>query len=71
MPILNRVEMNKLVYIATSKQRYDKTLNNFLLHVAIHALKGMYSRLSLSRIFEGPGDLFEIEKVRDIENFTK
>ena len=30
-----------------------------------------YSRLSLSRTFKGPGDLFEIEKVRDIKNLTK
>ena len=31
----------------------------------------LYSRISLSRTFKGPGDLFDIEKVRDIENRTK
>ena len=29
-----------------------------------------YSRLTLSRTFKGPGDLFEIEKVQDTENLT-
>ena len=31
----------------------------------------MYSKLSLSRTLKGPGELFEIEKVLDIENITK
>ena len=31
----------------------------------------LYSRLSLSRTLKGPGDWFEMEKVRDIENLTK
>ena len=30
-----------------------------------------YSRLALSQNFKGPGDLFEIEKDRDIESLTK
>ena len=34
-------------------------------------VKENYNRLSLSQTFKVPGDLFEIEKVRDIENLTK
>ena len=30
-----------------------------------------YSTLSLSKTFKGPEDLFEIQKVRDIENLSK
>ena len=30
-----------------------------------------YSRLSLSQTFKGPQDLFEMQKVRDIENLIK
>ena len=30
-----------------------------------------YTTRSLSRTFKGPGHLFEIEKVGDIENLTK
>ena len=36
------IKGNKSAYIAKSGQRYDKTLNNFLLHVQNHALKDMY-----------------------------
>ena len=36
------VKVNKPVYLAKSRQRYDKT-HNFLLHVPNHALKDMYS----------------------------
>ena len=33
------VKVNKSVYIAKSKQQYDKRLNNFLLHVPNHDLR--------------------------------
>ena len=33
--------MNESVYVAKSRQQYDITLNNFLLHVPNHALKGL------------------------------
>ena len=36
------IKVNKSVYIAKSEQPYDKTLNNFLLHVSNNALKDMY-----------------------------
>ena len=35
-------KVNKSVYIAKSRQRYYKTLNNILLHVPNHALKDVY-----------------------------
>ena len=35
------LKINKSVYIAKLGQRYDKTLDNFLLHVPNHALKDM------------------------------
>ena len=40
-------------------------------HMVLNPGKWHNSRLSLSRTFKGPGDLFEIEKVRDKENFIK
>ena len=36
------LKVNKSVYIAKSRQRYYKTLNNILLHVPNHALKDVY-----------------------------
>ena len=36
------IKVNKSVYVAKLGQRYDKRLNNFLLHVPNHALKDMY-----------------------------
>ena len=36
------IKVNKSVYVAKLGQRYDKTLNNFLLRVPNHALKDMY-----------------------------
>ena len=36
------IKVNMSVYIAKSRQRFDVTLNNFLLHVPNHALKGLY-----------------------------
>ena len=35
-------KVNKSVYIAKSRQRYHKPLNNILLHVSNHTLKDMY-----------------------------
>ena len=40
IPLL--IKVIKSVDIAKSWQRYDKTLNNFLLHVPNHTLKDMY-----------------------------
>ena len=34
-------KVNKSVYVAKLEQRYDKTLNNFLLHLLNHAIKDM------------------------------
>ena len=34
--------MNTSVYVAKLGQQYDKTLDNFLLHVPNHALKDMH-----------------------------
>ena len=39
---MKSLKVNKSVYIAKSRQRYHKTLNNILLHVSNHALKDMY-----------------------------
>ena len=39
---INVEKANESVYIAKSRQRYHKTLNNILLHVSNHALKCMY-----------------------------
>ena len=36
---LLEVKVNKSVYIAKSKQQYDKTLKNFLLHLPNHDLR--------------------------------
>ena len=36
------IKVNKSVYVAKLGQRYDKTLNNFLLRVPNHTLKDMY-----------------------------
>ena len=36
------LKVNKSKYIATSRKWYDKTLNNFLLHVLNHVSKIMY-----------------------------
>ena len=36
------LKVNQSVYIAKSRQWYEKTLNNVLLHVSNHALKDMY-----------------------------
>ena len=36
------MKVSKSVYIAKSRQRYYKTLNNIFLHVPNHALKDMY-----------------------------
>ena len=36
------IQVIKSVYIAKSRQRYYKTLNNIFLHVPNHALKDMY-----------------------------
>ena len=35
-------KVNKLVYIAKSRQWYHKTLKNILLHVPSHTLKNVY-----------------------------
>ena len=36
------IKVNKSAYIAKSRQRRHKTLNNILLHVSKYALKDMY-----------------------------
>ena len=36
------MKVSKSVYIAKSRQRYYKTLNNIFLYVPNHALKDMY-----------------------------
>ena len=36
------LKVNKSVYVAKSRQRYYRTLNNILLHVLNHALKDVY-----------------------------
>ena len=35
-------KLKRSVYIVKSRQRYDKTLNSFLLHMSNHALKDIY-----------------------------
>ena len=39
LAMLLEVKVNKSVYIAKSKQQYDKTLKNFLLHLPNHDLR--------------------------------
>ena len=38
---LERVKVNKSVYIAQSRQRHDVTLNKFFFHVLNHALQDL------------------------------
>ena len=65
-PATNAFSEKKLKKVKTSiRSTMTGSRVNYLLMINI------YSRLSLSRTLKGPGDLFEIEKVRDIENLTK
>ena len=43
--------MNKSVYVAKSRQRYYKALNNILLHVPNHVLKATSSPEQFSLVF--------------------
>ena len=69
--IITQVEKLKSPYKQEIKFGYKDPVAVSRRRLPYSQREEIYSRLSLSRTFKGPGDLFEIEKVRDIENLTK
>ena len=68
MPNLGQLQQQ----VNTQAYKHNLKLHKYrIIYKCPETDKYIYSRLSLSRTFKGPGDLFEIEKVRDIENLTK